>query len=87
RLEVNYDGEWGTVCDAQFSAKSAFVVCNSLGFIEGGVRRTARSKGLGPIWMKNVQCAGKESDIGDCPKTCGGHGCSHQNDVGICCWG
>ena len=34
-----------------------------------------------------MACSGSEGDIGDCPKTCGGHGCSHQNDVGICCWG
>ena len=56
-------------------------------FIEGGAKRAARTKGDGPIWMKSVACSGSEGDIGDCPKTCGGHGCSHQNDVGICCWG
>jgi len=32
RLEVNYNGVWGTVCDYGFTEESAAVVCRSLGF-------------------------------------------------------
>ena len=30
RLEVNYAGKWGTVCDDDFTSKAAKVVCDAL---------------------------------------------------------
>jgi len=32
RLEVQYDGQWGTVCDDEFTDAAAAVVCYMLGY-------------------------------------------------------
>ena len=89
RVEVNYDGEWGTVCDDGWDNTDAGVVCRQLGFGSYGYsyRSAYFGQGSGLILLDNVTCNGSESVLANC----GHHGislttnCSHSEDAGVRC--
>ena len=88
-MEVNYNGEWGTVCDWYWNI-DAGVVCRQLGFGSYGFSYSGIFIGQGPIWLDNIACMGNESTLASC-----GHlgfnitsrYCSHYEDAGIFCSG
>ena len=89
RLEVYYEGRWGTVCDDLFDNDGAMVVCRQLGFNPVGaiaVLRAGFGQGADPIWLDNVNCAGTEENIDSCPHNAWGvHNCGHFEDAGVIC--
>ncbi|KAI8517811.1 hypothetical protein Bbelb_038280 [Branchiostoma belcheri] len=79
---------WGTVCHKGFDLKDAEVVCRMLGYPNVyGVRPGAYfGKGMGPIYMEDLQCDGTESSLFNCShKGWRVHNCWHGDDVGVVC--
>ena len=88
RVEVYYNGEWGTVCDDGWDLNDAQVVCRQLGFDAAiTVRDSAYyGQGSGQIWLDELNCTGTESSIENCSHNeWGNKDCSHREDAGIEC--
>ncbi|KAL2098772.1 hypothetical protein ACEWY4_005252 [Coilia grayii] len=88
RVEVFYKGEWGTICDDDFSLFNAHVLCRQLGFVSatGWTHSAKYGKGTGKIWLDNVQCTGSETSISVCKsRGWGNSDCTHDEDAGVVC--
>ncbi|KAG8510363.1 Scavenger receptor cysteine-rich type 1 protein M130 [Galemys pyrenaicus] len=88
RLEVKFQGEWGTVCDDSWDSNDAAVTCRQLG-CPTAVTATGRvnaSEGAGHIWLDGVSCQGHESHLWQCGhQEWGKHYCGHHEDAGVLC--
>ena len=91
RVEVKYNGEWGTVCDNGWDDTDAGVVCRQLGFGSSGtaIGLASFGQGSGPILLDSVTCSGNESTLASCGHLGVGvtRSCSHSKDAGVRCSG
>jgi len=86
RLEVYYNGTWGTVCDGDFNNAAARVACYMLGFTGGQDIGDRYGAGNGTIWLDDVRCDGTETNITECEhRGWGSHDCGHYEDVSVSC--
>ena len=90
-MEVNYNGEWGTVCDDGWDNTDAGVVCRQLGFGSSGtaIESAGFGQGSGSIWLDSVSCTGSESVLASCGHLGVGviRNCTHLREASVKCTG
>ncbi|XP_028407319.1 deleted in malignant brain tumors 1 protein-like, partial [Dendronephthya gigantea] len=89
RVEVFYNGTWGTICNDGWDIRDARVVCRQLGYIDSGMVLYSSwiFSGSGKIWLKNVDCTGEEETITSCSHNGWGvsDSCNYFDDVRVEC--
>ena len=88
RVEVLYDGQWGTVCDDSWNNNDADAACKQLGFerAEALYYRAWFGEGTGPIWLDDLRCSSSATSILECDHNGWGvHNCRHSEDAGVKC--
>ena len=91
RVEVFFNGEWGSICNDGWSLQDAEVICKQLHF--NGVVSTPNVRFYGPgdrntpVQLTQVSCNGDEEQLRDCTVSHDTSTCSHSEDVGIKCVG
>ncbi|XP_067166135.1 antigen WC1.1-like [Apteryx mantelli] len=88
RVEIYYQGTWGTICNNSWDLSDATVVCHQLdcGVAVEVVSSARYGEGSGQIWLDDVNCSGDEAALWDCPAaTWGQHNCPHKKDAGVVC--
>ena len=90
RVEIYYEGSWGTVCDDSWDLNDAQVVCRMLGYsgAEEALPSAAFGQGQGNIVLDDVSCQGEENNLAECshPPFLE-HNCGHAEDAGVKCTG
>ncbi|XP_078420597.1 scavenger receptor cysteine-rich type 1 protein M130-like [Cetorhinus maximus] len=88
RVELYYNGTWGTVCDDFWDLANAHVVCNQLkcGQALNATVSGWFGPGAGPIWLHNLTCAANDSVLWECPAGRWAESdCNHKEDAGVIC--
>ena len=88
RVEIFYNGEWGTICYNYWDINDAKVVCRQLGYryAISALRGGRVPNGFGRIWLERVGCTGSEQNLSSCyHRGWGNSYCRHYQDAGVEC--
>lgn len=90
RVEVYYNGKWGTVCDDYFDILDAQVICRMVGFPGAISALSGASFGAGndsqDIVLDDLWCQGHETSLVSCVnRRWGSSNCFHNEDAGVVC--
>ncbi|NXD43997.1 C163A protein, partial [Copsychus sechellarum] len=68
RVEVFYNGTWGSVCSNRMSQLTAATMCKHLGCGDGGGIATdfKYGRGSGPTWLDHIECTEQHSSLWQC---------------------
>ena len=93
RVEICFNGRWGTVCDNLWSDSDAAAVCRELGLPSLGAVGLSRAyfgQGTGPVFISSVNCAETNgTNFSSCYNMddIGRQGCGHSLDISVVCTG
>ncbi|KAL4219778.1 hypothetical protein ACF0H5_020191 [Mactra antiquata] len=87
RVEIEVNGEWGTICDRNFDINDADAFCNMLGsraaqYFTGAIH----GEGKGPVYIDELFCDALDDDLNDCPYV-STNTCGRARDVSVVCNG
>ncbi|KAL5460311.1 hypothetical protein EMCRGX_G033753 [Ephydatia muelleri] len=88
RVEICYNGVWGTVCDNVWDNIHADIVCRQLNYSTPGsaaLGGAAFGQGSGPIFVDIPLCLGNETSLASCIFSVGAQSCSHYQDASVVC--
>ncbi|XP_051896700.1 antigen WC1.1-like [Pristis pectinata] len=89
RVEVFYNGSWGTVCSESLDEVDAEIICKQLqcGLVQKIMYDAGTfGEGSGNIWLDEVECNSQELTLWQCQSDpWGEHNCKHREDAGVVC--
>ena len=91
RVEMYYNGQWGTVCNIGWDDIDASIVCKQLGFGSSGTAILdvqVYGPGTGRVLLSNVMCSSNDTTLSSCAHHGVGIavcGCDHDKDAGVTC--